>query len=158
MIRLQFVLGASYASRAIAWFSAGGRSGFSHVDCVLPDGRLLGARADKHGEVPAGVQVRPPDYEKWAKRVVFELDARSDQEQRYYDFLNAQLGKGYDHLAIVGFITGRSWTETDTWICSELQAAALMGAGLCSKLYLTANQITPTMLALLVSGLGAKTV
>jgi hypothetical protein len=51
MIRLQFVLGTGLSSQAIAWFSAGH---FSHVDAVLPDNRLLGARSDVVGGKPPG--------------------------------------------------------------------------------------------------------
>lgn len=45
-IKLQFVREKDLSSQVIAWFSAGH---VSHVDTVLDDGRLLGARSDRVG-------------------------------------------------------------------------------------------------------------
>ena len=59
MISLQFSALNDIASEAIKLFE---RSWCSHVDAILPDGTLLGARADIYGNVPAGVQIRPPGY------------------------------------------------------------------------------------------------
>ena len=122
MIRLQFVLGRGICSAAIAWFSAGT---FSHVDAVLPDGYLLGARSDRIGGKAPGVQIRPPGYEKWKSRVVMTLAVDRDTEAAFLRFLNAQIDKPYDSTAIWGFATGRDWRNPDEWFCSELQTAAL---------------------------------
>src|SRR5579859_5987874 len=103
-IRLQFVMGRGLSSQAIAWFSAGT---VSHVDAVLPDGRLLGARFDKVGGQPPGVRIRPPNYEPWKSRNLYTLDVTPVQESRFYDFLTDQLGKPYDFTAIFGFGLGR---------------------------------------------------
>ncbi len=153
MITLQFVCGSGISSQAIAWFSSGH---LSHVDCVLPDGSLLGARSDKCGGRPPGVQVRPPNYEKWQRVVRAELDATPIQEKMYYDFLNKQIGKPYDKKAILAFVLNRDWRERDSWICSELQAAALESCGWLPPLYLSANKITPVALAFAVSARGAR--
>ena len=152
MIRLQFVLGSGLPSKAIAWFSAGS---FSHVDAVLSDGSLLGARSDSIAGMHPGVQIRSPGYEHWAKRVVFTLPTGADVESRYIAFLRAQLGKAYDHTAIWGFAAGRDWREADSWFCSELLAAALEQSGALPVLYVPANKITPATLATVLSAVGA---
>jgi hypothetical protein len=54
-IKLRFVRGLDFSSRVIAWFSAGH---LSHVDAVMPDGSLLGARSDVIKGIPTGVQIR----------------------------------------------------------------------------------------------------
>jgi hypothetical protein len=141
-IRLQFVGDNNIASRAISWFSAGN---FSHVDAILPDNSLLGARSN------GGVRVRPSGYGAFARRVVFIIPATPTQEGVWIKFLMEQVGKPYDMRAIWGFIFGRNWRETDSWICSELQAAALEAAQITPALYLAANKITPVSLALAVS-------
>lgn len=152
MIRLQFVLGYGLSSQAIAWFSAGH---FSHVDAILPDGRLLGARSDAIGGRPPGVQIRLPDYEKWKERVVMMLPSTPDQERSFLGFLDKQLGKPYDSTAIWGFATGRDWRNPDDWFCSELLTAALEIAGVCPTLYTPSNKVTPAALAMVMSALGA---
>ena len=51
--------------------------------------------------------------------------------------------------AIVAFVAGRDWHNPDSWICSELVAAATEAANLFpKKIYVTANGITPKALAL----------
>ena len=153
MIRLHFSLGTDWTSRVIAWFSAGD---FSHVDAILPDGSLLGSRSDAIGGKPPGVQIRPAGYEPWRAWAIVELAANPVQESAFHGFLLRQIGKPYDSRAIWGFITGRDWRAQDSWICSELQAAALEGSAVIPPLVLEANKITPAALALAVSAAGGK--
>jgi hypothetical protein len=147
-ITLQFVLGKGVSSGAIAWFSQGH---FSHVDAVLPDGSLLGARSDRIKGIDPGVQVRPPNYEKWLKRTQFTIPCTLSQYLDWLDFLYEQLHRPYDKKAIWAFATGRDWREEDSWICSELQCAALEVAKIVPCLYLAANKVTPVMCAMVAS-------
>ncbi len=153
MIRLQFVCGGSLSSQAIAWFSQGH---LSHVDAILPDGTLLGARSDRIRGIEPGVRIRPGAYERWSSRVVFTLPSTVEQEAAFHGYLRRQIGKPYDHTAIWGFVLNRNWRESDSWICSELQAAALEHAGLVPNLYLSANKMTPVAVALVTSAIGAQ--
>lgn len=151
MITLQFVLGKGLSSRAIAWFSAGH---FSHVDAVMPDGSLFGARSDWIRGIQPGCRVRPANYESWLSVVRMSMDASSSKERLFYSFLKAQEGKPYDSTAIIAFMVGRDWRDTSSWFCSELQSAALEKCGVFSGLYLAANKITPVALALTASAAG----
>jgi hypothetical protein len=151
-IRVQFVCEHNIASQGIALFSAGH---FSHCDCLLEDGTLFGARSDKVGGKPAGVQIRTPDYASFSSKVVFSLECTILQRESYHAFLASQEGMPYDKQAIWAFAFNRDWREKDSWICSELQAAALESADLTPPLYLAANKITPVALALALSALGA---
>ena len=148
-IRLRFVLGKGRASRFIAWYSG---APLSHVDAVMPNGKLLGARSDVVGGGD-GVLERPDPYEDVSAIVYFDIPCTPQQGMAFYAFLRAQLGKQYDHMAIFGFLFNRNWRDEDAWICSELQAAALEAAGIMPMVYLKASKITPVMLATLVSEL-----
>ena len=81
------------------------------------------------------------------------MPASAAQESRYYGFLSRQIGKPYDKTAIWGFALGRDWRERDSWICSELQAAAAEYAGIFGELYSPVNKITPVTLAVVVSAI-----
>lgn len=156
-IRLQFVCGMDWTSRAIGWFSAGH---LSHVDAVLDDGRLLGARSDtvesRMGLIPSGVRLRPANYEKFASRVIFEIECSGIQKAAYLTFLYRQLGRPYDKLGIAGFVAGRDWRDHRAWFCSELIARSLELASLVHPLYVPAFKVTPVACAMLVSSLGGR--
>jgi len=155
MIRLQFVRGRGLSSAAIAWMSAGL---FSHVDAILPDGSLLGSRSDRILGIDPGVQIRPPGYEKWKHRVVFQLPASEVQTAAFHNFLHEEIGKPYDKIAIVGFAISRNWREEGAWFCSELVAAGLEAASVCPKLYTPSCKVTPVCLSTVVSALGGRMV
>ena len=152
MITLQFVRGAEFSSKVIAWFGGGI---YSHVDAVLADGSLLGARDDSVGGQPSGVWVRPANYEKWEVQDVYHLESTAVQELVFYEYIKGQVGKPYDSRAIWGFALGTYWRDPDAWFCAELHAAAIEWA-LKLHLVLANSKITPSDLALVVSALGAK--
>ena len=149
MIVLQFIAMGDAASRLIQTFERGWPS---HVDIVLADGSLLGARSDAIGGKPAGVQIRPAGYEKFEHVQRVSLTCTSEQETKLLNFLEAQIGKPYDKLAIAAFPFRRDWREDDSWFCSELAAAALEAAGWFPKpLANSVNEITPRDLLLILS-------
>jgi len=152
-IRLQFVCEHAISSQAIAWFSSGH---LSHVDCLLDDGQLLGARSDRVGGKPPGVQIRPQGYIKFSQCVVMTVPCTAAQKRIYHDFLTDQLGKPYDSEAIWAFAFNRDWREKDSWICSELLAAAGEKSSILRPLYLAANKIVPVACALVYSGAGGQ--
>ena len=145
MIVLQFACGTDFTSKAIDWFSHGW---WSHVDAVLPDGRLLGARFS------GGVAIRPADYLGTTKIQQVNLPCSDDMSAKFYEFLNTQVGKAYDKTAIAAFIFNRDWQNPKDWYCSELQASGLVTCGyLPHKLAIPNNKITPSDLYFLLSGL-----
>lgn len=107
MITIQFSTSRGLASAAIRTFTW---SQYSHVDFVLPDGRLLGARMN------GGVQIRPKDYEKFTAVKRYQVDA----PESVLDFAYSQIGKPYDWRGILNFGLHRDWRESDCWFCSEL--------------------------------------
>jgi hypothetical protein len=150
-IKLQFVRERGPMPGLISWWG-GGR--FSHVDTVLDDGRLLGARNDRRGGCPRGVQVRPPGYTDFIIREVMAVPVTVEQKAAYLDFLRNQVGKPYDSRALWGFVFNRDWHRADRWICSELVAAGAEQARIIPHLYFAVYQITPGALALAMSAVG----
>lgn len=144
-IALQFSTDDDLGAEAIRIFSRGWPS---HVDAVLQDGTLLGARLD-------GVRIRKPGYAAFARIERIELAVTAGEEAAFHAFLADQLGKPYDKLAIAAFPLERDWRDKDAWFCSELIAAALEQCGFFPKaLANPANEIKPRDLLLLVSPWG----
>jgi len=114
MITLQFSTERDALSRMVrlaTW------SEFSHVDFVLPDGRLLGALPS------GGVAVRKPSSHISAAQL------QVDASDAVLAAAMSQRGKPYDWGAIAGFATHRDWQRDDRWFCSELVAWAFHEAG-----------------------------
>lgn len=144
----------SLSSKAIRYFTDAA-NGFSHVDAVMPDGSLLGARDDAVGGKPPGVWIRPQGYERWTRRVVLTLAVPTPVAAAWIRVLVAQLGKPYDDDAILGFVLGRVWHGKGKWICSALQTHGLRAAGYMTHLIVEPQQVSPNGLALAFSAIGA---
>lgn len=141
MIRLRFGARPGIEAWLIQWLSTGH---WSHVDIVMPDGMLLGARAD-------GVRLRPPGYAPFRNVHLATIPAAAPQCRAFYRFASEQLGKPYDNLALWAFLRNREWHREDQWTCSELPAAGLMRVGLLRPPASPPSKITPVKLADLVS-------
>ena len=146
MITLQFVRAPGLGSSLISAYERGWPS---HVDAVLPDGRLLGARSDVLAGVPAGVQIRPADYEQVSetRRIILTADAQT--QLKFWAFLQSKIGAPYDTQAIFAFPFNQDWGSPDSFICSGLQAAALAASGWFPRpLPLPHDMVTPWELLL----------
>jgi hypothetical protein len=145
MIRLQFSAEAGFAAEAVKLYQRGWPS---HVDALLPDGTLLGARLEN------GVAVRAYGYAKFTRVAVIELPQPlgADREATFLAFLKRQLGKPYDMKAIVAFTVERDWRDERAWFCSELIARALEVSRFFPKdLSVGVNEVTPRDLMMAVS-------
>jgi hypothetical protein len=152
-ISLQFVLGADLSSRLIAWWGQGYK-GFSHVDGILSDGALAGARSDVVGGKPAGCQIRPANYEVWKRRMVMTLQTTDAIAANWEQFFRRGAGAPYDKRDIIGFIIGKPLDSAGSWICSAWQTDNLETQNLLPSMYLPPQQVTPNTLAAICSALG----
>ena len=144
MIVLQFARGSGIDSQAIEWY--GGGPLYSHVDSVMPDGTLLGARTD------GGVAIRPATYLGDEPVLRVELPAGDTMTAAYYAGVTAELGKPYDMQGILAFVLDRDWRDPNSWFCSELVAAKLEGCGYWPfPLASPSNKVTPPNLILVLS-------
>jgi hypothetical protein len=149
-IVLQFVEGSGFGSGLIKYY---GHGDYSHVDAVLPDGTLLGARNDVIGGVPAGVQIRPADYVGNSRvfRVVLHVDEFTSAA--FYEHMRAEIGKPYNKIAILAFAVNANWSSVGAWFCSQLVTAKLQACGWLKDLDETPNKIDPDDLRLILSAL-----
>lgn len=142
-VTLRFVTCSDLISHAIR----GGEMGFwaSHVEALMPDNSLLGAHAD------GGVRARMRDYDKgqWTQELYVTLPCTDFQANAFREFLTGQVGKPYDMMAIgemaLGVLTGEApdWRASAAWICSALQTAALLAAGIIKSAPATVRLATP---------------
>ncbi|MCX4187158.1 hypothetical protein [Methylophaga sp. OBS4] len=133
MIQLQFSAQkkpGSWLIRRFTW------SPFSHVDFVLPNGRLLGARG------LGGVQVRNAQHFDAVGR--FQVAA----PESVLDFAKSQVGKPYDWGAILGLVARHDWQDKNAWFCSELIAWCFLQAGVPLLRSQQLQRITPRDLLL----------
>lgn len=128
-VRLHFVCGYGPFSWLIARFGVQ-KPEFSHVDIILPDGRLLGARDDAVGGQPPGVWIRPPQYEKWLRQATVTFWVQPDAAARGLAWARGEIGCKYDEDAILGFIFGQRWHRDGAYICSVLAANYLLRCGI----------------------------
>ena len=135
-VRLQFSTENAFDSAVIRWYTL---SSVSHVDFVMDNGTLLGARTD------GGVLDREPNYARFSHVIRAEVDCLDDVRNKVYAFAVCQLGKPYDWRSIEAMAL--PWTnlrERQAWFCSELVAAAFESAGYPLVNAMKAgNRITP---------------
>lgn len=147
-ITFQFSCQDDLGSEAIRIFEHGE---YSHVDMVLDDGSLLGARDDVMMGIAPGVQVRPSAYVNFSAVKVVKIPCTDDEKTKFYSLAFSQVGKPYDESAILAFVAGRNWRSEDSWFCSELGLWCLEGSFLPYKAALTENKATPGDLFLVSS-------
>lgn len=70
------------------------------------------------------------------------VEVPEPEAQNARDWLAAQVGKGYDWSALLGFLFQRNWQETDRWFCSEL-TETFRGLFSTPKLRSGAWRVTP---------------
>ena len=131
MITLQFSTTKHISSKAIQFFTW---SWASHVDFVLPDGKLFGALATQDG---GGVRLH--DALNYTQIERFQVDA----PESIIDITMTQAGKPYDWSGIFGLVLReRNWEDDDKWFCSELVAWSFKQGGF-PLLNETTSRITP---------------
>lgn len=163
MIKLQFSRSTETVSKLIAWAC---RSQFSHVDYVMEDGNLLGASDSPNAPViagnPAGVAIRPPDYQLFAIRRIAHVYVPTRVEARFDEIMRSQIGEPFDSKAMHAVFnpdpqTGRDWRDASMWFCSEFKAYGFEESGALDVLPLISkDRVTPPDLLLIISHLVAN--
>jgi len=101
-------------SRLTRWVT---RGEFAHVDLILPASPLILVGAHVFG----GIQKQVFNQKDFTKIKRYEVEV----PDRVIDWVNKQIGKKYDIMAIVGFIFKLPALENTSSICSEFVIDAL---------------------------------
>jgi uncharacterized protein YycO len=129
-LRFGFHVGVGIISSAIRWQTRSLRDGvkYSHISVVAEDGTLLEA----HEGARRVIQQRRLEEVRQFERVdtAHILLDRTGRD-RAWQFLWSQLGKPYDYLMVLRFLSrrGKSKGTEGRWFCSELAYAACQAAG-----------------------------
>lgn len=126
----------SWLIRAVSW------SEWSHVEIVLPDGRLLGASA------PHGVCASTLDERMDISSGVATMEFPGDFEAGMR-WAEGQMGKPYDYIGVLGLGLHRDWEEDDKWWCSEFAGKFLKEAGFAPYRSEAMKRLTPQHLFML---------
>lgn len=125
-------------------------SDWSHIEVAIEnypgqsDG-WLGSQAGKFGAIPAGVQIRPWNYDPDCMSQEFRIACSGVIEQAFYKSFVGKIGCPYDWSAVFGDVFTRDWHKKDSWFCSEAVEDSLEEAG--DGLFREGNywRITPGM-------------
>lgn len=157
-IVVQGSLEKALASEALAYFSMGGTHGISHMDSVMDDGTLFGARDDHVGGKPPGLEKRPPGYATFIRRVVAHIPGTILQQQGYWAFLDSQEHKPYDEMDIWRFAENKDANPNGQWFCNAVVITALQSVDLLrSPLYLAPQKLTPVAAMVLITSIAGVT-
>ncbi len=129
MITLRFVSHPGIFNWACSMLA---QNGFrkTHVEYKRKsDGYYIGAMGD-------GVKARPPNYDAgiFTSETFVDVEVTPEQEAIFEAFLESQIGKPYDYLAVLSFFwPSRNWQEYDHWDCAELMGEGLGECGFLPK-------------------------
>ena len=135
------------SSRIESAIIRGAQMGFpySHVECLTPAGTYLGSVE------PEGVADRPLNYGTFAQEAFVDVPCSPEQADAFYSFMRAQIGKPYDHEAILQMAEGTLISHEvydspgvqPAWICSASIMAALLAVGVVKAYPANVRVATP---------------
>lgn len=121
----------------IRWQS---RGHYSHAALLMPDGRIV--------ESWQGDGVRTKKLTDWDGVHRFEIPSMTEEQGRKaLDFALSQVGRGYDYLGVLRFISRSSMLDDDRWFCSELVMESLRRADVRLFERVHSWEVSPGMLA-----------
>lgn len=136
--RVLLFRGRGIISALIRWQT---RSVYSHAALLMPDGKII--------ESWQGEGVRTKQLTDWSNIDQFEVvGMTSEQWIDAIEFARLQIGRGYDYLGVIRFISRRSMPANGRWFCSELVFMALRVAGVDLLARIEAGEVSPGVLAL----------
>ena len=143
-MKIAFYKGETFVDKTVIFLS---RGGYSHCTIVFDDGSIIESKPF------CGVQkceYFTSSLESNCLIDIFEVYTTKHQDKIIKEFLEKQLGKGYDYLSVIGFVvyaTDEGRKKYGRWFCSELVFAAFKKAGINLMDRTDAWLLSPTILS-----------
>lgn len=141
-MQLNLHRGSSLISKLILWQS---RGRYSHASITLRDGRVIESREF------IGVHCLPKLQARKGERIdSYEVATTDRQADLIEHFLVSQLGKKYDYISLIRFISREPvahWNKRK-WFCSELAFEAFRTAGIELLCNIEAWAVSPELLGI----------
>lgn len=130
--------------KIISFFS---RGNYSHVAIMMNDGSLIDIRPFK--------KIRKIPYIHYGRNQnqkveIYNVVTTTQQDEIINDFLNKQIGKGYDYFSVFGFIINKSELgrkQYGKWFCSELVYCAFKKVNINLLERIKQWEVTPVILS-----------
>lgn len=135
--------GTDITGRLIRFKTAGK---YSHVAFLLDDETTV-----IEAQIPKVVErlLRDSGYKSGTVVDIFTYDSTPEQEAAMLQFVRSQIGKPYDLIGILGFITNEYNRKlSGKWFCSELLFAAFTKFGLSPLARIIPPKVDPNKLML----------
>lgn len=131
--------GRGLISATIRWQT---RSSFSHAALLCPDGHTI-------IEAWQGAGVREKEIDDWDGVSAFNVTGMMPEHWAgALAFARAQVGKGYDYLGVLRFVSRGIRDDGQRWFCSELVFAALESVGVRLLHRIEARAVSPGLIAI----------
>lgn len=130
--------GIGMISALIRWQT---RSPYSHAAVMFDDGEIIESWPGK------GVQLLPALKRGTDGIEFFDVPVSTGQKQAITTWLLAQLGRKYDYVGVLRFVSRRKATDGPRWFCSELVFEAFRQAGVDLLARTQAWEVSPGLLA-----------
>lgn len=139
-IRVAQYKGTSLVSRAIKFVTWGK---YSHTAIMLDNDYIIEAWQGSNcvrviGSLSEGHKPGTPVD-------IYSVRMGSDQERKFREFVEGQVGKKYDFWGIAGFLRRKDLQRGESWFCSELFAAGCEHAGVTLLNNVRPAQVSPSM-------------
>ena len=139
-IRIAQYMGRSFISKVIKKVT---RGEYSHTAIMLDDNRIVEAW---EGCDEVRIITDLSDGHKPGTPVdIYEVSMGSRQEESFREFVEAQVGKEYDYLGLLGFYFNSGLHNEEKWFCSELFAASCLHADVGLLNNVAAYQTSPRL-------------
>ena len=139
-IRIAQYRGKSFVSKVIKTVT---RGEYSHTAIMLEDDRIVEAW---EGCNEVRIITNLSDGHKPGTTVdIYEVNMGSRQEENFRKFVEAQIGKEYDYMGLLGFYFNSGLHNEDRWFCSELFAASCIHADVGLLNNVAAYQTSPRL-------------
>lgn len=129
--------GRGFISTMIRWQT---RSHYSHAALLLRDGSTI-------IEAWQGEGVRKKQIGDWNDVDTFHVDVSDQVWDAVIAFAEAQIGKPYDYVQVLRFVSRRKPVDDGKWFCSELAFEAFRWNGVKLLDRVPGSAVSPAMLS-----------